>query len=189
MTALNQIKLFFEGLDQKQFQRYLIGFCVVVILACVFIIFRSYRATSALRKRMIVTNQKRREVKEILERYESVKKQQAEVDALLAQDKDFKIGGYFNTVIKKLGLQANSTREPEPSREELDNGYTEIKLYASFANMNTQKLTELLDTIEKTERIYTKEVEIYKPDKGATINVNLLIATLEPTTESPGGTE
>jgi len=55
--------------------------------------------------------------------------------------------------------------------------------------MNTQKLTELLDTLEQNERIYTKEVEIYKPDAGQTINVNLLIATLEPKIETPETTE
>ena len=189
MTILDQIRQFFEGLDQKQFQRYMIGILSCFIIAYGVIIVRYYTTTSALKKRILFINSKRRDVKQILERYEIVKKQQAEVDALLAKDTDFKIGGYFNNVIKKLGLAQNKTREPETSREELDNGYTEIKLYASFSNMNTQKLTELLDTIEQTERIYTKDVEIYKPDKGATINVNLLIATLEPTAETPGITE
>ena len=167
---------------------------MIALFAAIFlfsgiIIYRYYSSVSTLKKKIVYINNKRREVKELLERYEIVKQQQEEVDVLLAKDKDFKIGGYFNTVMKQVGVEKNKTREPETSSEELDNEYTEIKLYASFSNINTQKLTELLDTLEQNERIYTKELEIYKPNQGPTINVNLLIATLEPKIETEEATE
>ncbi len=185
MAVLDQIRDSIEQLSTKQFKQYLIIIFSFSFLASTFIIYRYYRNISTLKKRIVEINKKRVEVRDILERFEIVKRQQAEVDTLLAKDKDFKIGCYFNnTVIPKVGIDKNKTREPETSSEELDNGYTEIKLYASFSNMNTQKLTELLDTLEQNERIYTKELEIYKPDQGPTINVNLLIATLEPTIET-----
>ena len=184
MNALDQVREYIQQLDAQQFQRYLIVLFAAIFLFSSFIVYRYYRSVSTLKKKIVYINNKREEVKELLERFEIVKQQQADVDTLLAKDKDFKIGGYFNTVMTQIGVAKNKTREPETSSEELDNGYTEIKLYASFSNMNTQKLTELLDTLEQNERIYTKELEIYKPNQGPTINVNLLIATLEPKIET-----
>jgi hypothetical protein len=143
-----------------------------------------------LKTRALFINRKRKEVKDILERYEMVKKQQAEVDAMLNQDRDFKIAGFFNETITKLNLSQYKSREPEASREVLDNGYTEVKLYASFANVSTQQVVELLQLIEQNQRIYTKELEMYKPSTNKTININILLATLEPKAqEEPSETE
>lgn len=189
MKPLDQVREYIQHLDAKQFQRYLIALFTALFLFSSFTIYRYYRSVSTLKKKIVYINTKRKEVKELLERFEIVKRQQEEVDALLAKDKDFKIGGYFNTVMTQVGVAQNKTREPETSSEELDNGYTEIKLYASFSNMNMQNLTKLLDTLEQNERIYTKELEIYKPNQGPTINVNLLIATLEPKLETEETTE
>ncbi|MEX0940324.1 MAG: hypothetical protein WDZ41_03115 [Candidatus Babeliales bacterium] len=183
MIVLDQIRQFILNLDSKQFQRYLIIILSIILCLIGIVIYRYYSSISFYKKRIYQINQQRRTVKEILERFEIVKKQQTEVNTLLEKDRDFKIAGYFNNVINKLGISQNKTREPETSSEELDNGYTEIKLFASFSNMNMQRLTELLDTLEQNERIYTKEIEVYKPDQEATININILIATLEPKTE------
>lgn len=190
MIILKQLQDFFEQLDQKQFQRYVLIFFSIIILSIGFIVYRYFTTISHLQRQIQEINKQRTTVKELLERYEIVKQQQAEVDALLEKDKDFKIAGYFNTIINNLNLTQNKTREPETLSEELENGYTEIKLYASFNNLNTQKLAQLLDTLEQNERIYTKELEIYKPeDQTTSINVNLSIATLEPKLETEEVTE
>lgn len=61
----------------------------------------------------------------------------------------------------------------------MDNGYTEVQLYASFSNMNIQKIAELLDTLEQNDRIYVKELEIYKSEQAHAVNINIMIATLQ----------
>lgn len=185
MNILIQLQKKLEGLDNKQFMMYIISFLTGIILLSCIIMYRYYSSTRQLQKHIAFINTKRTEVKEILERYESVKKQQTEVNELLAKDKDFVIAGYFTNLIKILAIEKNKTREPETSSEDLDNGYTERRLYATFTNLNMQKVSELLDTIEQSERIYTKELEIYKPTNEPMVNVNLLIATLEPKIEQP----
>lgn len=181
MTALDQIRHYIEDLTTKQFKQYFLIIITGLFFVSSIIIYRYYRNIHNLKNRIDLINKNRIEVQNILERFEIVKRQKTEVDTLLAKDKEFKINDYFN----KISIaDMYKTRDPDISSEELDNGYTEIKLYASLSNMNTQKLVELLDTLEKNERIYTKELEIYKPDQGPTINVNLLIATLEPTIKS-----
>jgi hypothetical protein len=185
MTILTQIREYIEALDKKQFQRSVIVLLSIIFVVNVFLMYRYYRSINTHLQRIASINKKRQEVKILLERFEKVKKQQSDVDTLLAKDKEFKIAGYFNDILKKLGIVQNKIREPETSTEELDNGYREIELYAGLSNMNMQKITSLLDTLEQNERIYTKELEIYRPDGGKTVNVNLHIATLEPIVETP----
>ncbi|MBI2775546.1 hypothetical protein HYX58_06055 [Candidatus Dependentiae bacterium] len=186
MEFFKRLQITIDSIDEKQFRYYVLAAFGVIFLIAGIIVYRYYSTLGTLRKKTIEINRKREQVSELLGRYEMVKKQQAEVDAILAKDKDFKIGGYFNDLVLKFGLASNKTREPETSRETLDNGYTEVKLYASFTNMTTKQVAELLDAIEQTDRVYTKEVEMYKQTgngNGQTINVNLLIATIEPKAE------
>ncbi len=184
MEPFKKIQATFESMDQRRFSLTMLGVFIFIILISGTLIYRYYATIAAVNKRAEIANRKRNELRGLLERYEMVKKQQAEVDSLLSKDKEFKIGGYFNDLIMKFGIEKNKTREPETSRETLDNGYTEVKLYATFAQMSTKQIAELLDAIEQNERVYTKEVEMYKPGtNGQTVNVNLLIATIEPKTE------
>ncbi len=185
MQILTTIQEKLQSLDERKFKLYVAIYFAILFSIAGIIVYRYYSQVSTLKKRIVFINNKRSDLKQLLERYDIVKKQQAEVDALLSKDKDFVIGGYFNTTVTKLGIAQNKTREPETSSEDLDNGYTERKLYASFSNLTMQKLAELLDTIEQSERIYTKEIEIYKPNHSPTINVNVLIATIEPKIETP----
>jgi hypothetical protein len=191
MEPFKKIQATFESMDQRRFSLTILGVFIFIILMSGTLIYRYYSTIAAVNKRAESANRKRNELRGLLERYEMVKKQQAEVDSLLSKDKEFKIGGYFNELITKFGIDKNKTREPETSRETLDNGYTEVKLYATFAQMSTKQVAELLDAIEQNERVYTKEVEMYKPGtNGQTVNVNLLIATIEPKTEElPPATE
>ena len=109
-----------------------------------------------------------------------VKKQRQDVNTLLEKDKDFRIKGYFNDLLEYLNISGNKIKS-EISEEDLDNEYTEIKLEAHLINLNTRDLCNLLNEIEKSERVYTKELEIFHfPKKPTTIEVNLTIATLQP---------
>lgn len=184
MQALNTLLTRIQQFPRDQFRRYLIAFFVGYSLIIGFLVIWHIRSVNNRMTRIKGINKKYLEVRNLLERYEMVKKQKAEVDAVLEKDKDFKIGGYFNTVLQQLNLLGKKTREPETSAEELENGYREIKLYATFNGLNMKQLIDLLDALEQNERIYTKEVEVYKPEQDRTINVNLLIATLEPKEET-----
>jgi hypothetical protein len=188
MTIIDRIYNFFANLDAEQFRNYVAVVLLLVMLLTGFMIYRYYSQVNYYKRRVAAINRNRVDVKELLTRYEMVKRQQADVDALLEKDRDFKIAGYFDEVMNKLGLAQNKAREPETSSELLENGYTEINLYASFSNLNMQKIVQLLDTLETNERIYIKEVEIYKAN-GNNVNVNILLATLQARTETPPATE
>lgn len=186
MAFLDTIRLYIERLDEKKLHMYLGIILLAYASICGFIVYRFYRNVHYYKARISSINKKREELREILTRLERVKKEQADVDALLESDREFKIGGYFNEVMEKLNITQNKTREADTTSELLENGYTEVKLSASFANLSTQKLTELLLTIQDNPRIYTKELIVHQPNGARTINVTLVIATLEPKSELTG---
>lgn len=189
MNVLEKIHNYFEQLDTKTFRNYVLGAGLIYFALIGFFLYRHVSSVRFLQKRMGYLNVQRQDMQTLLARYGVVKNQQAEVDKLLEKDKDFKIGGFFNTVLNTLGIAKLKSREPETSKELLDNGYTEVKLYASFSAIDMKTIATLLDKLEQNERIYTKEIEVYKPNGATTLNLNLIIATLESKTESSESAE
>jgi len=122
----------------------------------------------------------RRQARDILERAQDVKQQREEVDALLEQEPFFKIGGYFEEVLKTLNIQKAVTKT---QTVELNDSYSEDSLNAQFVNINMKDLATLLETIEANPRISTKDLDIKRSEKvPGTIDVTLVIATLLPHT-------
>ena len=117
-------------------------------------------------------------MKRILTRAASVQQQRKEVDAILEEDKDFKIGGYFKDVLTKLVLTSKKAVE-SPSQIDREGKYRESILNVKFTDMDMKQLSELLNEIEKNKRIFTKELEVTTSRKTPQkIDVNLTIATL-----------
>jgi hypothetical protein len=183
MAFLLKIKDYLDSFESKEFKKYLLIALAIIALLAGLLMFQYYRSVWALKTKITAINRKRRDVQNMLERYERVKKQQIEVNSILAKEKDFKISQYFENLLERLGISKNLTQPPETLPKDVLDGYTEWTLYANLANLNTKKLSELLYTIEQEERIYTKELEIEKSSTGDTINVKITIATLEPKPE------
>lgn len=191
MNILASLKNYVDTLDQKEFRNYvLIGFGILIALLGL-IVFLYYRNITSLRSRIATVNKHRLATRDLVSRYDLVKKLQVGVDAILAKEKDFKISQYFDQLLQKLGLTNNKTQDVETMSEEvLDGYYTEWTLYANLTNMNTKKMSELLHAIELEERIYAKDVEIERSTTNPNaINVKLTIATLEPKVETTKETE
>lgn len=189
MAFFDAIKDYLDTIESKDFKRYItIVFSILVILVGL-LMFQYYRSVWALQSRIATINKRRRDVQNMLERFERVKKQQIEVNTILAKEKDFKISQFFETVLQKLGIDKNKTQQPEILPKDVLDGYTEWTLYANLSNLNTKKISELLYALEQEERIYTKELEIEKSIKNNAINVKITIATLEPKVEIPKITE
>lgn len=185
MNILASLKNYIDNWDHKEFRNYTATAFGVFIAILLIIIFFYYRNIASLRSRMTTINKNRLTVRELVTRYDLVKKQQVGVDAILAKEKDFKISQYFDQLLDKLGLKANKTQDVETMSEEVLDGYTEWTLYANLTNMNTKKMSELLHAIELEERIYTKEVEVERSTTNPNaLNVKLTIATLEPKVET-----
>ncbi len=177
MAALEKIKTFFEGLDEKTFYKYLAIYLGIVFVLVGLMIFRYYQNINYLDQRINTVNELREDARQVLEKSVRVEQQHKEVNRILEEDPDFKIKGYFDNLIDKLNLpQPTLTRVTKTSRDE---NYEESSLEIKFTDITMKELAQLLQDIEQNKRIYSKALEINVSKKQPhTIDVNLTIATL-----------
>lgn len=187
MEALQKIQDFFTTLSKKEFQQYTALGAGILTLLILFSVYRYTTTIRRLKKEIAALNKVRGdELKDLLTRYELVKKQQAEVETMLAKNPNFKIKEFLDTVMNKVNIIQYKAKDPQFSQQDLDNGYTENQLYVSFANITTQHICELLYALEQEERVYIKQVELYKSELSKTINANITVATLQAKQETGG---
>jgi hypothetical protein len=168
------------ALDRRSFYRYLgitlgIFFCIIGLL-----VYSHYASTTYLRGRLKRVNQQRETIRTVLQENEEVIRSKDAVDAILAQEPNFKIKDIFERTLKTLNMPQLLNRGVEISENDLANGYTEIKLAASFSGMDMKQVCELLYNIKQNIRIYTKELKLIKDQKTNLLDVTLIIGTLEP---------
>lgn len=189
MKLFDSIEQHIAQLDAKTFRNYLIAFFTILGLTLGIILWRYYSSTQSIHKNIRRINQEREQVQDIALRNALVKEQQRVVEALIKRNPNFKILGYFDTVLSQHNLTRNLSSRPETRPTDLDTGHTEMTLTANLTGLNMKSIVELLDTLERNDRINTKEIEITKPGFGRTVNLNLTIATLEPASQSTEITE
>jgi len=179
MLGFNKIIDFIKSFDEKEQQRFMVITGSVILLFVGIFMYRYYSNISQLQKRLHHVNQQREAARVILEQYDAVLQQQAKVAEILEQDKNFKIKQYLASVLQSLNLASLMSKDPEISSHDLVDGYSEIKLDASFTGMNMKQLINLLMVIEQNERVYIKDLKITKSRNTPTIDVSLVIATFE----------
>lgn len=187
MKIVDKIFDFIRSLDEKQFLKYTYITIGSIVLVTGLITYRHFSKIDSLKKELNKINIARQEAQIILTKDVEVKRQKAIVDEILEEGKTFYILDYFNSVINQLGLNANIKVAPEPTTSELETlraqGYLEVRLPIKLTDLNMKQLVDLIEEFEKNERIYTKSLEIIKSPKTPTIDVEIVIATLQPKTE------
>lgn len=180
MELMEKIYAYINNLDEKRFYQYVIGFLCAIGLLMLLVMFQYYRSFRKLKTQIEQINETREQVRIILDKGQIVKKEQREIDALIAKDENFKIAGSFEDLLAKLGL-SNKKDSLEVTTPEQVGKYREEVLTAKFSGMTMKELTELLQELELNKRIFTKALEITTSQKMAnSIDVTLTIATLEP---------
>lgn len=180
MNIITRLHLFFTNLESKRFYRYVLIFIIGILLLSAAGIFQYYRSIKSFRKEIQKVNALRAKAKDILTRTQIVDQQRAEVNALLMEEPDFKIGGYFKKLLTDLNITQKEKMETTQTVERED-AYIEHTLTAQFVDMNMKDVTLLLEKIESNPRISTRQLEIKKSEKTpGTIEVTLEIATLLP---------
>jgi hypothetical protein len=145
------------------------------------LMYYNYSRSSSLTSELTELNDERETtVRMLLTKSHRLQKEQSEINAMLSESSDFKIGAYFKG--SKLGLTPSLETTSKTDR---DDGYQESSLKARFDAITMKQLLEILQELEQTERIYTKELEIKKSKAPRAIDVELTIATLQPKTVVP----
>lgn len=184
MQFIQKIQTFLDQLDEARFYQYVSALLLGVGIIMSGLMFQYYRTIGSLKKQIQAINETREEVRILLDKAQHVKKEQKDVDEIIAQDPNFKIAGYFEEVLTKLNLASKKASKLEVTAPAQEGRYQESVLNARFSDMNMKELTELLKEVEQNKRVFAKELEIATSKKTPhTIDVNFTIATLEPQTQ------
>lgn len=178
MNILDKISLFLISQDQDDFYKYVGGYFLGVFVLCVAILGYYYKATSNLTSSLTSLYKTQQESKKLLEKVKTIEKQKDAVDKLLDAEKSFKVKNYFDELLRNLNLTPNQKKTEVTEEEIIKNQYSEIKLTSLLQGISMKQLCQLLELLEKKERIYTKDLTITK-GRGPTIDVNLTIGTLK----------
>ena len=179
MSIIERIHSFLNSLERKDFYKYIGAYLVIVFLILSLIIYRYYVHIDTLTTNIEEVNEQRDIVRRMLSSSDRIQKQRTEVDALLAKNEGFKIGGYFEEVLAKFNLKNNKMTGENSHIDHKDN-YRESILKVRLVDMDMKQLTELLKELEQNKRIFIKELEIStSKKKHKKIDVSLTIATLE----------
>jgi hypothetical protein len=184
MEFLNNIRSFIANLDEKTWYRYIAAILGVYLLIIGGIIYYSYSSINALHEEIETVNESRKKAQRILSDALRVQKQRAEINAILEEEPDFKIKGYMQDLMARLGFtKANIISDNETNIARDD--FTENIVNYQLTGITMKQLTELLDDIEHNPRLYTKDLEISKSKKiPNTIDVSITVATMIPKPKS-----
>jgi len=183
MNVIEQLRNFVASLEEKEFYTYLGAILTGVVLVVFLMFFQYYRQVNDIIERIDTIDEQRNEAKRILTTAQRVQQQRAEVDTLLGQDPNFKIGGYFEDVLSKLKLTDKKTTSDRIEHTQIDHEgkYKESIRKEKLTGMNMKQVCELLNELEQNKRIFIKELDISKSNKqNKALDISLTIATLEP---------
>jgi len=153
MEFLDKIRDRVQDLEEKDFYKYLLVFFIILILFMGFFVFRFYRNVNYYQRTIEDINEQREDtIRDILNRAEDVEKRRKEVNAILAEDPDFKIIDYFNKLLQQLGLgQADSIDSTLRRLPELK--YDEYEITARLTGISTQGLCQFWKNWKKIKEL------------------------------------
>lgn len=188
MMFIEKVRTFFDTMETKTFRYYVAGYGAACFLIFCGILYYFYTDTTTLQRKIKNLNRERVErVRAILESAQQIEEQRATVEAILSQNPDFKIAGYFKELLAKLNLKNKEIQEAESTTTtDREDNYRETELNAKFEDMSMKNVTELLQALEQNSRISVKQLEITKSKKKPkTVEVQITITTLLPKIEAP----
>lgn len=182
MELLNRIKDFIRALEDRDLYIYIASYLAILMLLLMLLIYFHYSKVSSYNEQLKKIDTQRAQTKKILTDYKAVNLQAARVEDILAENKNFRIGEAYQGIINRLGLGSNQTEMPTPAAGETVSGKTEVVLNTHLNGITMKQLTDLLSEIANVNQMYPKDLVIKKTPNSQTVDVDLTIATLEPST-------
>ncbi len=180
MTFLDPIVDMIKQADDSELLKYLgIATGVFVVLLSALFYFHYSRVswhTTQLRN----LNKERIKTRTILRDTKIVKAQQKEVEDILAQDKDFRIGQAYQSIIQQSRLGSKMVdKTPTLRTGDSVGGKTEVQITSTLRGLSMKEVTDFLLLIAQVPQLYTKDITIKKVPGRQTVDIDITVATLE----------
>lgn len=126
MELLDKIRDFIRGLEDRDVYKYFAAFFASIIVLLSFAIYFHYSRVSRYTTDLKALETLRNQTKRILSDYKAVSAQKEKVEEVLAQNKSFRVGEAFQSILEKTNLIMHQTDQTAPTAGETISGKTEI---------------------------------------------------------------
>lgn len=182
MEFLEKIADFIRGLETADLYKYFGAFFAAMLIPLGLLFYIHYSKVISYKNAIKSVETQRAQTKKILSDYATVNAQKEKVEEILSQNKEFRIGEAYQSILERLGLAARQAEQVTPTTGETVSGKTEILLNSHINSITMKQLTDLLLEIAAIPQMYIKDLVIKKAPNTPTVDIELTVATLEPST-------
>lgn len=182
MEFLEKIADFINGLETTDIYKYLGMFIAALLIPLCLLFYLHYSKVHTYQSSLKSVETLRAQTKKILSDYKMVNAQKEKVEEILSQNKDFRIGEAYQSLLEKLGLATSQVEQATPTSGETVSGKTEFLLSSHINSITMKQVTDLLSQIATIPQMYIKDLIIKKAPNTPTVDIELTVATLEPST-------
>lgn len=180
MTFLNQIIDLIKQADDSELLKYFSLSLGIFLVLLGGLLYFHYDQVSWHTKQLRNLDKERTKTRTILRDTKIVKAQQKEVEDILAQDKDFRIGQAYQSIIQKSKLGSKIVdKKPTPRTGDTVSDKTELQITSTLRGLSMKEVTDFLLLIAQVPQLYTKDITIKKIPGRPTVDVDITVATLE----------
>jgi hypothetical protein len=113
----------------------------------------------------------------VLAEHEQLMQEQQRLQGLFEQEKDFNIRVLFEQFYKQLRLTPEAGWNA--TSNDIGDKFTETVLQATFKSQTMQSVAQIIDSLDKKETIYFKEVTI-RSEPNQRLTIELKLGTVRP---------
>ncbi len=175
---MEQLKIILDkiaSLKKNDLEKYVLIYIGGLLVIIGGILYYTYSTASQLRFELKKIEKQANEAADVIISIKKIEIEEKRLLALLERNKNFNIKSFFEQFCRENGLSLppnwTTNTVTFPNNDKID----EITLSALFQKQTTNKLTEILNKLEKKEIVYIKDLEITKNKKY--IDFKLTIAT------------
>ncbi len=176
---LDSLRDFIKYAEPKELAKYLGIFAGVLCLLFGALIYFHHSRVSWYTGQSKQLDIWRKQTQKILRDAKLVKAQQQQVDEILSKDKDFRIGGAYESVIRKSNLAGKPVDTSDPTTGESLSGKNEVHITSHLKGLSMKEVTDFLAQIAQVPQLYTKDLTIKRTAGRSTVDIDITVATLE----------
>jgi hypothetical protein len=158
MEAINKIAARIQGLELKEFKKYLLFFLGCMIFVFGSITYYIYQEKNNLINRIKQLQTLTEKSYRIIADNRRMAKEELRLKEALDRNKDFTLRGFFEQFCREQNIIAESGWDARS--EAVNEKFDEITLPATFKGLTTDKLVSILEILDKNELVYIKELLI-----------------------------
>ncbi len=180
MEPFDSARDFIKYSDDKDLYTFLCSFGGFFCVLFGILIYFHYSRVSWYTGQLKQLDKRRSHTRTILRDSQTVKAQQQQVEEILAMDKDFRIGEAYEKIINEQRLRSKLIDQSIPTASESISGKIERQITSNLRGLSMKEVTDFLMRIAQVPQLYTKDITIKKTPGRSTVDIDITVATLEP---------